>query len=173
MGFEVLYEEGSCLAVLKPGGVLTQAARGIDSLEIRIKQFLEDREAKSGNVYLGMVHRLDRPVSGALVMGTSRRMARRLAEQFEGRMVHKVYWALVEGQIDEDSGTWRDFVRKIPDVAQAELSAEDVPGAREARLKFQVVQRRGDLTWLQIELQTGRMHQIRIQASARGFSGRG
>ncbi|MDP6467912.1 MAG: RNA pseudouridine synthase [Pirellulaceae bacterium] len=167
-GFEVLYEVGACLAVAKPGGLLTQAARGIDSLEVRIKEFLKARGERQGGVYLGMVHRLDRPVSGVLVMGTNRRAARRLAEQFEGRMVHKVYWALVEGQIDEDTGTWRDYLRKIPNVAQAEVVEENSPDAREAILKYQVIQRRDKLTWLQIQLETGRMHQIRVQAAARG-----
>lgn len=168
-GFEVLYEEGPCLAVAKPGGLLTQAARGIDSLEVRVKQFLKVRDEKQGDVYLGMVHRLDRPVSGVLVMGTNRRTARRLAEQFEGRMVHKVYWALVEGQIDQDAGTWRDYLRKIPDVAQAELVGENAPDAREAVLTYEVIERRDTLTWLQIQLETGRMHQIRVQAAARGY----
>lgn len=167
-GFDVLYEEGPCLAVAKPGGVLTQAARGIDSLEVRVKAFLKHRDEKQGDVYLGMVHRLDRPVSGVLVMGTNRRTARRLAEQFEGRMVHKVYWALVEGRVDEDQGTWRDHVRKIPNVAQAEVVPDDTADAREAILSFQVVERRDSFTWLQIQLETGRMHQIRVQAAARG-----
>ncbi len=168
MGFEVLYEAGPCLAVAKPGGLLTQAARGIDSLEVRVKEFLVARDSKQG-AYLGMVHRLDRPVSGVLVMGTNRRTARRLAEQFEGRMVHKVYWALVEGEIEEESGTWRDYLRKIPDVAQAEIVDEHTPDAREAILKYRVVERREHLTWLQIQLETGRMHQIRVQAAARGW----
>jgi len=168
MGFDILYEEGACLAVAKPGGVLTQAARGIDSLEVRVKEFLKTRDEKQGNVYLGMVHRLDRPVSGVLVMGTNRRIARRLAEQFEGRMVHKVYWALVEGNVEADTGTWRDYVRKIPNVAQAEVVDETASDAREAILRYQVVERRDKLTWLQIQLETGRMHQIRVQAAARG-----
>ena len=168
-GFDVLYEEGACLAVAKPGGLLTQAARGIDSLEVRIKEFIAAREERKGGIYLGMVHRLDRPVSGVLVMGTNRRTARRLAEQFEGRMVHKVYWALVEGQIDGDEGTWRDYLRKIPKVAHAEVVEENSPGAREAILRYQVVHRYDKLCWLQIQLKTGRMHQIRVQAAARGF----
>ena len=172
-GFDVLYEEGPCLAVAKPGGLLSQAARGIDSLEVRIKEFLKARGERQGDVYLGMVHRLDRPVSGVLVMGTNRRTARRLAEQFEGRMVHKVYWALVEGQIDKDTGTWRDYLRKIPNVAQAEVVEENAPDGREAILNYQVIERRDKFTWLQIQLETGRMHQIRVQSAARGCPGVG
>ncbi|HTU26462.1 MAG TPA: pseudouridine synthase, partial [Pirellulales bacterium] len=66
-GFQLLYEEGPCLVVLKPSGVLTQAPPGIDSLEVRIKAFLKAREEKPGNIYLGVPHRLDRPVSGVMV----------------------------------------------------------------------------------------------------------
>ena len=73
-----------------------------------------------------------------------------------------------EGQIDEDEGTWRDYLRKIPNVAHAEVAEENSPDAREAILKYQVVERRDQLTWLQIQLKTGRMHQIRVQAAARG-----
>ena len=164
----MLYEEGPCLAVAKQGGLLTQAARGIDSLEVRIKKFLTARQEREGGVYLGMVHRLDRPVSGVLVMGTNRRTARGLAEQFEGRMVHKIYWALVEGQVDEDEGTWVDYLRKVPNVAHAEVVEENSPDSREAILKYQVVERRDKFTWLQLQLKTGRMHQIRVQAAARG-----
>ncbi len=68
LGFELLYEQGPCLVVCKPAGVLTQAPPGIDSLEVRIKAFLRDRDGRLGNVYLGIPHRLDRPASGAMVV---------------------------------------------------------------------------------------------------------
>ena len=82
-GFDILYEEGPCLVVAKPGGVLTQAPPGIDSLEVRIKRFLKVRDSKPGNVYLGVPHRLDRPVSGVMVFAKHVRAARRIAEQFQ------------------------------------------------------------------------------------------
>ena len=76
----ILYEQGPCLVVLKPAGVLTQAPPGIDSMEVRIRRFLQQREGKQHNLYLGVPHRLDRPVSGALVVARHVRAARRLAE---------------------------------------------------------------------------------------------
>ena len=97
-GFDILYEEGPCLVVVKPGGVATQAPPGIDSLEVRVKEFLRVRDSKAGNVYLGVPHRLDRPVSGVMVLARHVRAARRLSDQFEARTVRKTYWAVVEGR---------------------------------------------------------------------------
>jgi 23S rRNA pseudouridine1911/1915/1917 synthase len=169
-GIEVLYEQGPCLVVNKPGGVLTQAVPGVDSLEVRIKTALRRQAGKEGgDVYLGVPHRLDRPASGAMVFARNIRATRRLAEQFEGRMVRKIYWTLVEGQVLEDQGVWRDFVRKVPDEPRAEIVDRQHPAARLAVLNFRVLQRLPCSTWLEIELETGRTHQIRLQAAARGF----
>lgn len=170
LGFEILYEEGPCLVVCKPPGLSTQAPPGIDSLEVRIKQYLKQREAKPGNVYLGVPHRLDRPASGAIVFARHSRAARRIAEQFECRRVEKVYWACVEGHVSPDEGTWRDWVRKIPDMARAEVVAADHPGAREAVMHYRTIARFDWGAWLEIRLETGRMHQVRIQCSSRGHS---
>lgn len=175
-GFEILYEEGPCLGVLKPSGLLTQAPPPIDSLESRIKQFLKVRDHKPGRVYLGVPHRLDRPVSGVMVFAKHVRAARRLAEQFQGRTVDKRYWALVAGCVVEDAGTWADHLRKVPNEPRVEVSSPSAAGARRAVLHFRVLER-GKLplseqavSWLEINLETGRMHQIRVQASSRGFA---
>lgn len=168
-GIDLIYEQGPCLAINKPGGVLTQAAPGVDSIEIRLKAFLKQREGKTtGDIYLGVPHRLDRPVSGAMVFGRNIRAARRLAEQFEGRMVRKVYLALVEGNVLGDRGTWRDFMRKVPDEPRAEIVDRQHPDARLATLNYFVRRRFDRFTWLEIELETGRMHQIRLQTAVRG-----
>ncbi len=168
LGFEILHEEGPCWVINKPGGLLTQAPPHIDSVEKRVKAFIKERDNKPGRVYLGVPHRIDRPVSGALVLARHVRAARRICEQFAGRIVEKKYWALVEGRIAEDEGVWRDYVRKVPNEARAEVVAEGEQNAREAVLKFKVVQHFEQATWLEIELETGRMHQIRIQSAARG-----
>ncbi len=94
---EILYDNGPCLVVNKPPGILTQAPAGIDSLEVQVKAFYREREQKEGNIYLGLPHRLDRPVSGAIVFARHVRAAQRLSSQFENRTVTKVYWAVVEG----------------------------------------------------------------------------
>src|SRR5262245_33186001 len=94
---DILYDNGPCLVVNKPPGLLTQGPAGIDSLEVRIKAHYRLREgkAKDANIYLGLPHRLDRPVSGAIVFARHVRAAQRLARQFEDRTVTKVYWAIV------------------------------------------------------------------------------
>ena len=166
--FEILYEEGPCLAVCKPAGLLTQAPPGIDSLEWRIKEFIKQREGKTGNLYLGVPHRLDRPVSGAIVFARHSRAARRLAEQFEGRLVRKVYWACVQGDIEPAEGTWTDLVRKIPDQPRAEIVPDGHPEGRLAVLHYRLLTSGPGRSCLEVELETGRMHQIRVQAAARG-----
>jgi 23S rRNA pseudouridine1911/1915/1917 synthase len=168
-GFDLLWEDGPCFVVAKPGGVLTQSPPGIDSLEIRIKQYLAARHQRAGKVYLGVPHRIDRPASGALVMASQVRAARSLSEQFEDRTVKKTYWALVQGHVQAESGTWRDFVRKVPGEARAETVADDHPEGRSAILHYRIKERLSHASWLEIQLETGRTHQIRLQASTRGF----
>src|ERR1700757_2259751 len=98
-GFEILLEDGPVLVVQKPAGIATQAPPGIDSLEARIRAFIKERDAKPGNIYLGIPHRLNRPVSGVMVFAKHVRAARRLAKQFEARTVRKLYWAAVAGRV--------------------------------------------------------------------------
>jgi 23S rRNA pseudouridine1911/1915/1917 synthase len=168
--FDLLCEMGPCLVVRKPAGLLTQAPPGIDSLEARIKAWIKQRDQKPGNVYLGVPHRLDRPVSGAMIFARHARAARRLSEQFEGRLVRKIYWACVTGVVEPDEGTWVDHVRKVPGEPRAELVPADHAEGRRAVLHYKVKSRADWGTWLEIELETGRTHQVRIQASARGHA---
>jgi 23S rRNA-/tRNA-specific pseudouridylate synthase len=174
-GFEIVYEQGPCLGINKPPGVLTQAPRGIDSLEVRIKAFLKGREQTetafdgSADVYLGVPHRLDRPVSGAMIFGLNWKITRRLAGQFERRRVKKTYWACVSGTVEPSEGIWTDLVRKIPGVPRAEVVSSAHPEGRQAILHYRTLGSTSWGSWLEIELETGRMHQIRIQAASRGF----
>lgn len=169
---EVLYDEGPCLVVNKPAGLLTQAPRGIDSLEIWVKNFYRQREGKEPdeNIYLGLAQRIDRPVTGAIVFGRHVRATRKLCTQFSDRTVSKVYWAFVEGQVTPDEGTWRDFLLKRQGKAQAEVVEADHPGAKHAILHYRVLLHNEFGSWLEIELETGRTHQIRIQAASRGHA---
>lgn len=168
-GFDILYEHGPVLVVNKPPGLLTQAPPGIDSLELRVKRFLKEREQKPGGVYLGVPHRLDRPVSGVIVLAKHVRAARRICEQFEARTVRKIYWALVEGNVAEDAGTWTDQLKKLENEPRAVVvDASDVEG-RTAVLHYRVLQRLPAATLIEIELETGRMHQIRVQCASRGY----
>lgn len=167
-GFGVLLEDGVCLVVNKPAGVATQAPPGIDSLEARVRRWLAARAADPEHVYLGIPHRLDRPTTGAIVFATRVRAARKLSRQFEHRSVLKKYWALVQGHVVPPAGQWEDWLRKVPGHARGEVVAAEDPDARQARLRYRTLARHTNFTWLELEMETGRMHQIRLQAAARG-----
>jgi 23S rRNA pseudouridine1911/1915/1917 synthase len=169
LGFEILYERGGCLVVNKPPGVLTQAPPGIDSLEVRIKTYLGGGSGPDG-VYLGVPHRLDRPATGAIIFGKEPRITRKLGAQFENRRVHKVYWACIEGHVAAESGRWEDFLYKVAGEPRAEVVGAGHPEGRHAALHYRVLKTFDWGTWLEIELETGRTHQIRVQAATRGHS---
>src|SRR5207253_2546687 len=127
----ILFEDNHCIAVAKPAGLLTQGVPpSIPTLEALVKAYLKERYHKPGNVYLGIPHRLDRPVSGAIVFARNTKAAQRLAEQFRERRVTKVYWALVEGQVLPSAGTWEDWLLKIKEEARTERVEATAPGAR-------------------------------------------
>jgi 23S rRNA pseudouridine1911/1915/1917 synthase len=164
----VLYEDNHCIAVSKPAGLLSQGdASGSASVVDLVKADLKTRYAKPGNVYLGLVHRLDRPVSGVMLLAKTSKAAARLTEQFREGKVEKVYWALVEGRPGVEAGEWVDMLRKDQETNRVEVSSD--AGARQARLAFQVIGRPGGLTWLELTPRTGRSHQIRVQLASRGF----
>ena len=167
LGFEVLFEDDAVLAVAKPSGVATQAPPGIDSLEVRIKGYLSSGGELSP--YLGIPHRLDRPVSGAIVFAKTRRAARQLSRQFERRRVKKLYWACVERIVEPLSGTWTDFLHKVYGQPRAAIVDASHPEGQEATLHYRTLGFHQAGSWLEIELETGRTHQIRIQAASRGY----
>ena len=169
---DILYDDGPCLVVNKPAGLLTQAPQGIDSLEDEVRELFRAREEKpaEARLYVGIVHRLDRPVSGAILFARHVRAAQRLAAQFQNRTVSKTYWALVEGEVTPDEGTWTDHLHKRHGMAQAIVVPEDDPRGKIAILHYRVRARMEGQTWLEIELETGRTHQIRVQASSRGHA---
>ncbi|HBH52654.1 MAG TPA: RNA pseudouridine synthase [Planctomycetaceae bacterium] len=173
----LLLEDGPLLAVNKPPGLLTVGAiPGVPTLERQVKEFLRTKFQKPGNVYLGIPHRLDRPVSGVVVFARNSKCAARLAEQFRDRTVSKTYWALVPASGLPADGEWSDWLLKEPDEAAVRVVEPGTAGAREARLRFRTVATLpseiapgvpGAL--VEIQLDTGRMHQIRVQFASRGW----
>jgi 23S rRNA pseudouridine1911/1915/1917 synthase len=174
----ILFEDNHCLAVAKPAPLLSQGVPpGIPTLEAMVKAYLKERYHKPGNVYLGIPHRLDRPVSGVVVFARNTKAARRLAEQFQNRQVRKVYRALIEippgGERIPAEGVWDDWLLKVKEEARTERVAADTPGARRAVLRYHLLREVADGALLEIEPETGRMHQIRVQAAARSWPVRG
>ena len=180
MSLEVLFEDNHCLVVNKPAPMLTQAPAGVPSLEAMAKDYLRTKYAKVGNVYLGVPHRLDRPVSGVVAFARTSKAAARLAEQFRDRQVVKVYWGLVERTPTPVEGEWRDMIRKVQEESRAEVAEAGADGAKLAVLRYRVLRSdctfptginpaaRQSLSLVEFTPETGRMHQIRIQACQHG-----
>lgn len=165
----VLFEDNHCLAVYKTAGLLTQGVpAGIPTLEAEVRAYLKTTYQKAGNVYLGIPHRLDRPVSGVVLFAKTSKAAQRFAEQFRDRQVRKVYWGLVEGSMAEPEGEWRDWLRKIKEESRSIKAEPGDEGAKEAVLRYRRLREVEGGSLVEFVLETGRMHQIRLQASLHG-----
>lgn len=164
----VLYEDHHLVVVNKPAPLLTQAPPGVPNLEELVKAYIKEKHAKPAGVYLGVPHRLDRPVSGVVCFARNTKAAQRVHAQFEERSVQKVYWALVEGAVGGDAGVWDDHIRKVENEARVERGSEGEPGAKLATLEYRVLARHTSHTYVELRPLTGRMHQLRAQSAWRG-----
>ena len=169
MNIRVLYEDNHLLVVEKPANVPVQAdASGDEDLLTACKGYIKEKYAKPGEVYLGLVHRLDRPVGGVMVFARTSKAAARLTEQFSAHRARKRYAAIVEGSAPGE-GRLADFLWKDERTNTTSVVPEGTPGAKMAKLSFRTLAREGDLSLLDVDLQTGRPHQIRVQLSHAGF----
>jgi 23S rRNA pseudouridine1911/1915/1917 synthase len=132
------------------------------------KDYLRQKYNKPGNVYLGVVSRLDTPVTGVVLLARTSKAADRLNCQFRLRTVKKVYWALVAGEIDPPEGVCRDYLRRHPRHRRMEVTDRQHPAAVEARLSYRTLRQWRTRTLLEIQLETGRKHQIRVQLAHHG-----
>ena len=149
------------MVINKPAGMLVQGdATGDLDLLSAGKMYLKEKFNKPGNVFLGLVHRLDRPVSGVMVFARTSKAASRLGQQFRKRTVQKRYLAMVEGQLP-DKGSLVDYVRK--DHKTVRIVNADHPNGLRAELSYEVLRRKKGRTIVLVQLATGRPHQIRVQ----------
>ena len=173
MDIRVLYEDNHLLVVEKPANVPVQAdASGDEDLLTVCKGYIKERYQKPGEVYLGLVHRLDRPVGGVMVFARTSKAAARLTEQFSAHKAQKRYAAIVEGSAPAE-GRLTDFLLKNESTNTTTVVKEGTPGAKQARLGYRTLARADGLSLLDVNLQTGRPHQIRVQLSHAGFPIRG
>ncbi len=165
--FPVVHLDNHLLVIIKPAGLLAQEDRTGDADVLTVgKAFLKAQFNKPGNVFLGLVHRIDRPVSGLMVLARTSKAAARLSAQFRERTVEKGYLALVEGRVPGPQ-TLRDWLLKKDE--QVRVVPEGTPGAKAAELSLTPRAERHGQTLVEIRLGTGRAHQIRVQLAARGW----
>jgi 23S rRNA pseudouridine1911/1915/1917 synthase len=163
----ILYEDNHIVVVDKPAGLATVGVAADElSMAKVVKDYLKQKYDKPGNVYLGVVSRLDSMVSGILVLARTSKAAARLSEQFRSGKIAKRYWAIVSGQVDPSQGTLADQIAKDDAARRMRVVTR---GGLDARLNYRVLGRHRNETLLEIELLTGRKHQIRTQLSERGW----
>lgn len=164
---EILFEDNHCLAIAKPSGWASTHFQGkAETLDRAVKRYLKDKYKKPGEVFLGIVHRLDKVVSGVLLFARTSKAAARLAEQFREGSIEKVYWAIVEGEVARQAGTLEDWLLKRDE--RVEVVPRETERAKQALLHFQKKGSHGGLTWLEVRPQTGRTHQLRVQLAHHG-----
>lgn len=164
----ILYEDHHLIAVDKPAPLLTQSPPHLPSLEGLVKAYIKEKYAKPAGVYLGVPHRLDRPVSGVVCFTRNTKASQRVHAQFEQRTVRKVYWAAVVGVPTPHEGHWQDWIRKIPDESRTERAGPNEPGAKLATLEYRTIATLEGCSILELIPLTGRMHQLRVQTAWRG-----
>jgi 23S rRNA pseudouridine1911/1915/1917 synthase len=166
MSLDVIYEDNHLIAVFKPARVPVQGdSSGDVSLLEQTKEWLKEKHKKPGNVFLALVHRLDRPVSGVVIFGKTSKGASRISEAIRSRKVQKTYRAVVEGVLKKDADSIEGMWSWDYTINRAEIS---VGGTKEARLSYVVIKRGAHRTLVEIDLQTGRKHQIRAQMASLG-----
>ena len=162
----ILYEDNHIIVVVKPYNVLSQGdSTGDVSIMDMIKDYIKKKYNKPGNVYLGLVHRLDRPVGGIMVFARSSKAASRLCKAFNEHSITKKYLAIVNGKMESDKGTLTDLIEKGKD-GNSFVSKN----GKEAILDYEVLEynKEYDCSLVSIDLKTGRHHQIRVQFASRG-----
>jgi len=166
---EVLYEDNHIIAVNKKATELVQGDQtGDETLTDRVKEYIAIKYKKKGNVYLGLVHRLDRPVSGVILFARTSKALTRLNMMLRDRQVTKTYLAVVKERPPAESGELFSYLKKNEKQNKSYSYDKQVSGSREARLGYRLLMRSERYYLLEIDLQTGRHHQIRCQLAAAG-----
>ena len=168
---KVLYEDNHIIVVIKPYNIPSQSDKtnDIDMLSL-VKEYIKEKYQKPGNVYVGLVHRLDRPVGGIMVFAKTSKAASRLSESIRNKSFSKTYLAVVNGKFEKQNGILENYLWKDEALNMSKVVSKDKKGAKLARLSYEVLAEKNDLSLVKINLETGRHHQIRVQFSNAGHS---
>ncbi len=171
---QVIYEDNHIIVVAKRSGEIVQGDKSGDRpLTEDVKAYLKEKYAKPGLVFLGVVHRLDRPVSGLVVFARTSKALSRLNEMFRNGSIHKTYWALVQTPPPAEEGELIHWLTRNERQNKSYAYRNEVPGSKKAVLRYRVIGQTDRYTLLEIQLLTGRHHQIRCQLAAMGCPIRG
>ena len=166
---QVLYEDNHLVVVNKRAGDIVQGDKtGDKPLSDVVKDFIKDKYDKSGQVYLGVVHRLDRPTTGIVLFAKTSKALPRLNKLFAEKKAKKTYWALVKNEPPQSKDTLVNWLKKNPKNNKSTVYSNEVEGSKKAILHYKVIKTLDNFYLLEIDLETGRHHQIRAQLSAIG-----
>ncbi len=170
---KVIYEDNHIIVVEKKPNIPSQGDKtnDIDMLTI-VKQYIKEKYNKPGEVYLGLIHRLDRPVGGVMVFAKTSKAASRLSEQVRNKVFKKKYLTIVDGKMEQEKASLEDYLLKNEKNNLSKVVNEKTKNAKQAKLDYEVLTYNNEinLSVLKIDLHTGRHHQIRVQLSSRGHS---
>jgi len=167
---QVLFEDNHIIIINKRSGDITQGDKtGDKPLSDVVKEYVKERYNKTGNVYLGVVHRLDRPTSGAIIFARTSKALERLNKMLRDKQINKTYWAVVKNHPKKEKDTLLNFLKKNPKNNKSSVFSKEITDSKKAVLHYQVIKKLDNYTLLEVDLETGRHHQIRAQLAAIGF----
>lgn len=163
---QVLFEDNHILIVNKRAGDITQGDKtGDKPLSEVVKEYVKDKYNKPGNVFIGTVHRLDRPTSGIVIFARTSKALERLNKMLRDKVIQKTYWAIVKNQPKVKTDTLTNFLKKDSKKNKSFVYKKEIEGSKKATLHFKVIQKLDNYSLLEVDLETGRHHQIRTQLS--------
>ena len=170
---KIFYEDNHIIVVEKPNNIPSQEDKtGDEDMLTIIKKYIKEKYNKPGEVYLGLVHRLDRPTGGVMVFAKTSKAASRLSDQIRNKQIKKKYMAVCDGKLEKDKDTWCDFLQKNERTNMSKVVSKETKNSKEAILDYELIvyNEKTNLSTVKINLHTGRHHQIRVQFASRNHS---
>lgn len=168
-GLDILFEDNHLIAVNKRASDIVQGDKtGDEPLPEKIKTYLKEKYDKPGNVFCGVIHRLDRPTSGVVLFARTSKALERMNKQFREKETNKTYWAIVEQRPEIEEGTLIHFLKKNEQQNKSYATLKEIPGSKQAILHYQLLAQSDHYSLLEVRLETGRHHQIRCQLASIG-----